>query len=177
MPLFASAASVSHADVSPEQFVKVVGGKVSDRYKLQDFNRARLLLIDKHKGAACAFKIGDAPGFNRSPEEYKHHAQLTEKIDIYSLGNLFYYLLEREGVFTSKSQGESNRLVATGHRPKFRRYNADDPYERVLYEAVARCHDQDPSKRSSARSLARFLKKKLNELEPKVLKSWGEPLE
>ena len=87
--------SVAHTDISPTQFVKVAG----NRFKLNDFNRARFLRWKQSTQDVCPFQVGKNPGKNRSPEEYTPKEPLTEKIDIYSLGNVFYMLLQKEYPF------------------------------------------------------------------------------
>ena len=67
-------ATVAHTDINPGQFIKV-----GNRYKLSDFNRARLLRWNVKKNKACGYKVGRNPGTNRSPEEYKYQFQ-SEKV-------------------------------------------------------------------------------------------------
>jgi hypothetical protein len=55
--------SVVHNDISPNQFVKVNGF-----YRINDFNRARLLTKNKHTQQLCPYREGNNPGKNRSPE-------------------------------------------------------------------------------------------------------------
>jgi hypothetical protein len=64
--------SLAHTDISPAQYIKV-----SDVYKLNDFNRARFIAYDGND--ACSFNVGSNPGRNRSPEEYNYQPQ-TEKV-------------------------------------------------------------------------------------------------
>ena len=67
-------ASIAHTDISPGQFVRV--GNI---FKLNDFNRARFLRTNVTDGGICAFEVGNNPGKNRSPEEYKYEPE-TEKV-------------------------------------------------------------------------------------------------
>ena len=67
-------ASIAHTDISPMQFIKV-----NNRYKLNDFNRARFLRWSQTKKQACTYKVGKNPGTNRAPEEYQYLEQ-TEKV-------------------------------------------------------------------------------------------------
>ena len=50
-------ASVAHTDITPGQFILVDG-----KYKLNDFNRARLIRWDKEKNEPCGFHVGNNPG-------------------------------------------------------------------------------------------------------------------
>jgi len=70
-------ASIAHTDIGPDQFVKVNGF-----YKLNDFNRARLLRWNPKKKKVCTYRVsnnGHRKG--RSPEEYAYEPQ-TEKVSL-----------------------------------------------------------------------------------------------
>ena len=43
-------------------------------------------------GKPCGFTVDSNPSVYRSPEEYSYKEE-TEKIDIFSMGNIFYTLL------------------------------------------------------------------------------------
>uniref|UniRef100_A0A7S2YMF7 Protein kinase domain-containing protein n=1 Tax=Entomoneis paludosa TaxID=265537 RepID=A0A7S2YMF7_9STRA len=163
--------SVAHTDITPGQFVKV-----NDRFKLNDFNRARFIRVSKNH-SLCSFAISKNPGKNRSPEEYTRHALLSEKIDLYSLGNIFYMLLQKQWPFQEENTKEAQRMVKHGYRPSFYEdvWNSTDPYTVALKTAMLRCHQQDPRDRPTASELAYFLKQKLDGLEPGLIASWGEP--
>lgn len=81
-------ATIAHADIKPAQFLKVNG-----RYMLNDFNRARFLYWDPRKDKPCGFRLkGNGHGAWRAPEEYLLESE-NEKIDVFSLGNVLYFLL------------------------------------------------------------------------------------
>jgi len=166
--------SVAHTDISPTQFVKV-----GDRYKLNDFNRARFLSWNETKQKVCSFSISNNPGKNRSPEEYSKGKPLTEKIDLYSLGNIFYMMLQKEWPFKEMDSKEARHMVKHGYRPSFYAdvWNSTDPYDIVVKEAMLKCHEQKPQDRASARELANLMMKKLEQLDPGLLESWGESLD
>ena len=65
---------MAHTDISPGQFIKV-----GDRYKLNDFNRARFLRWNVKKDEPCGYYVDRNPGRNRSPEEYSYKLQ-SEKV-------------------------------------------------------------------------------------------------
>lgn len=67
-------ATIAHTDIGPDQFILI-----GDRYKLNDFNRARFLLKFKSNGTNCPYFVNKNPGKNRSPEEYAYEPQ-TEKV-------------------------------------------------------------------------------------------------
>ena len=66
--------SIAHTDISPGQFIKI-----GNRYKLNDFNRARFLLWNVKKDKPCGYYVDRNPGRNRSPEEYSYSLQ-SEKV-------------------------------------------------------------------------------------------------
>ena len=84
--------SMVHADITTDQFI-IIDGK----WKLNDFNRCRFMRRQRKTGPEtgdgdgkpCGFQVGNNPGKGRSPEEYNYQEE-TEKVDIYSLGNVFY---------------------------------------------------------------------------------------
>ena len=53
-------ASIAHTDITPGQFVQVNG-----IFKLNDFNRARLLLWDNKNDKPCGYYVGNNPGMVR----------------------------------------------------------------------------------------------------------------
>jgi serine/threonine protein kinase len=67
-------ATIAHTDIGPDQFILI-----DNRYKLNDFNRARFLLKFKSNGTNCPYFVNKNPGKNRSPEEYGYKPQ-TEKV-------------------------------------------------------------------------------------------------
>jgi hypothetical protein len=67
-------ASMAHTDISPTQWIKI-----GNKYKLNDFNRARFILKFKSNGTNCPFEVNANPGKNRSPEEYRYDPE-TEKV-------------------------------------------------------------------------------------------------
>ena len=50
-------ASIAHSDITPGQFVLIDG-----KYKLNDFNRARLIRWNSKTNAPCGFHVGNNPG-------------------------------------------------------------------------------------------------------------------
>merc|ERR1712194_218763 len=79
--------SIVHADISPGQFILIDG-----LYKLNDFNRCRYLRRNVTSGGTCGFIAANNPGRRRAPEEYKYESE-TEKIDVFSMGHIFYTIL------------------------------------------------------------------------------------
>ena len=156
---------MAHTDISPGQYIKV--GNI---YKLNDFNRARFIRWNIKKNKPCGYYVDKNPGKNRSPEEYKY-AEQSEKVDVYSLGNIFYMLLQREWPFSDVTDAETKKLVKDGYRPSFDAdiWNSTDPSDIALKEAMLMCHEQDPRERASARQVEKYLRKQLRKLYPDSL--------
>ncbi len=64
------------------------------RYKLNDFNTARYLRWNPKEGVVCPIVEPPYTDLNRSPEEMTDGISVyDEKVDVYSLGNIFYKLI------------------------------------------------------------------------------------
>lgn len=74
--------TIAHTDVTPGQWIKV-----GDRFKLNDFNRARFLPWNEKKDKLCPYYVGQNGGKFRSPEEYRYEEQ-TEKVSSVSCAQL-----------------------------------------------------------------------------------------
>ena len=106
-----------HADLQPRQMLLDDNGTVL----VNDLNRGRLIgHLQTSPSLFCPFQIASSSGTWRAPEEFEEVADLTEKIDIYSLGLIFWSMLSRREPFTSP---EGHRLpdykdmVREGRRP------------------------------------------------------------
>ena len=79
-------------DIAIRQFILLNG-----RYKLNDFNTARPLYWNSKVNAVCPDVTNRFVDKNRSPEEMRDEINyVNEKIDVYSLGNIFYKLIMNE---------------------------------------------------------------------------------
>ncbi|CAN0308039.1 unnamed protein product, partial [Scytosiphon promiscuus] len=101
---------VVHADLQPRQLLLDDQGVV----KVNDLNRCRFMAKDED-GEPCPFRISKGNGVWRSPEEYAGE-DLTEKLDIYSLGNIFWAMLGRQAPFVRDDYYKGK--VLDGERPK-----------------------------------------------------------
>ncbi|KAL7534368.1 hypothetical protein ACHAXR_006618 [Thalassiosira sp. AJA248-18] len=80
---------IANVDVQIGQFCRGKDGLI----KIVDGNRAEVLLYDMEHETYCSFSNGAPPdGSLRAPEEIID-APLSEKIDVYSVGNVFYSIL------------------------------------------------------------------------------------
>jgi len=158
--------SIAHTDITPGQFILI-----DNVYKLNDFNRCRFLRWSSEKNEACRFHVGQNPGKNRAPEEYAHEDE-TEKVDIYSMGNIFYIIVTELWPFEGVKETKAQKKIMQGDRPPVEdsiRDNAD-PAVKALLKAMEMCWRQDPKERATAREVNTFLKAKLRELD----RAWVE---
>mmetsp|Transcript_1143 Transcript_1143/g.2697 ORF Transcript_1143/g.2697 Transcript_1143/m.2697 type:complete len:561 (+) Transcript_1143:16-1698(+) len=156
--------SMVHADITASQFVYV---EQRDIYKLNDFNRARFIAKHKETGKPCPFSIGMNPGTFRAPEEYGSPPIETEKIDVYSLGNVMYGLLTGLYPFDDMSDDEGvQKKIIGGERPPVPEdvFNSQEPFTLALTKAMEMCWRHNPRKRASAREVQHFLEEQLDSL-------------
>ena len=112
----ASNATLGHYDLNPRNIAMVKRGKA----KLNDSNVAEFLTWDPENGKTCGFKGRFREPRWRAREEMHYHlenytdpAPLTEKVDIYSLGNILWDIL------TSHSpRGKISKELESGIRPR-----------------------------------------------------------
>lgn len=101
---------IAHVDLQWPQFYRGNDGFI----KLIDYNRAEPLLYDPEGEEYCRFRNGKpGDGQYRAPEEVRDHP-LTEKIDVFSLGNLFYALLTGRIVWEDYDYGEKHERIKRG---------------------------------------------------------------
>jgi len=165
-------ASMAHTDISPSQFVYIDG-----IYKLNDFNRVRFITTNLKTGESCPYFVGNNPGVFRSPEEYEYGPQ-TEKVDVYSLGNVFYVLLTKswpwEDLDADNSDKAAKNAVIAGKRPEIPTAlkTSLDYADKVLVEAIEMCWIHDANERATAKLISDKLGEaleylRLNPIEPK----------
>lgn len=113
---------------------------------------------NKEEDEPCPFYVGNNPGKFRSPEEYLYLAE-SEKIDIYSMGNVFYSLLTGLWPYENKKTKEAQKRIKNGHRPPIPEEVdiSKNPLDKALLKAIRMCWDQDPNSRASSREVEIFL--------------------
>mmetsp|Transcript_22285 Transcript_22285/g.32837 ORF Transcript_22285/g.32837 Transcript_22285/m.32837 type:complete len:514 (+) Transcript_22285:211-1752(+) len=155
--------TIAHTDIAAKQFILIDG-----IYQLGDFNRCRFMRWDERKHGPCGFLIASGPGKYRSPEEYAgRKSVLTEKIDVYSMGNIFYEILTNEKPFKNIATKQVRSIVKEGLRPvvPFKVKNSNNQIDIVLMRAMDMCFHQNPKKRPSAKDVAIYLSKQLQKIE------------
>eukprot|EP00978_Attheya_sp_CCMP212_P016409 scaffold42990_cov56-Attheya_sp.AAC.6 len=155
-------ASIAHTDITPGQFIWINGA-----YKLNDFNRCRFIRWNVKEDKPCGFSVGNNPGNFRAPEEYAYDLE-SEKVDIYSMGNIFYLMLTKKWPFQGVKDKEIYKKVQAGERPKFpkRILESKEPTDIVILKAIVMCWVQNPEKRATAREVSDFLNKELERIFP-----------
>jgi len=156
-------ASIAHTDISTGQFISI--DFIHDdniQFKINDFNRARLLRRNTVNDTVCPFMVKSNKGKFRSPEEYLYHPE-TEKVDVYSMGNIFWMLLHGKYPFASMTRKATRKAVSKGQRPPFDTAIArsDDEDIQTLIEATRMCWKQKPAERASARDVQLYLQSRI----------------
>lgn len=189
--------AVVHTDVSPSQFVRV-----NHTYKLNDFNSVEFLAQSRTNKSDCRFSTTMRVGKFRSPEEYSEHLQdekvsqkkyltsnftackqshktlfVLAKIDIYSFGNILYFLVEGQWPYSLLELKEAQKLIMQGVPPNISESirNSKDPVDSVLMAAMRMCYAYKPLDRPTAKQIETYLKQRLQELDPGGLEAWGDP--
>ena len=159
-------ASFAHTDITTDQYLSVG----DDNFILNDFNRMRAIGWDKAKDESCGFTISNNPGNWRSPEEYRYDPE-TEKVDIYSAGNIMYQVLTLQEPFELEgwSEKQVHKAVMNGDRPHISHSlyrDSDDPKIQALVRAIDLCWKQDPRERPTAREVVDLLQSALDNSPP-----------
>jgi len=163
--------SLVHYDVNLANIVSI-----GERLKINDFNIAVSLKRSVTSGDTCGFPARYHNAQWRSPEE-ANDSLLNEKVDVYSLGSIFFRLIclhepwhrlepgYQEGD-TDIRKDYINDQVKKGKLPTIPKeiLSTKDAEIRVIRMAMMACYTFDPDKRPSARSVAKFLDQGIEEL-------------
>jgi serine/threonine protein kinase len=163
-------ATLTHFDINLSN-IGIVNGKI----KLNDFNIAVLRKWNMTSNEPCGFPSRYPNPQWRSPEEARGSQLLTEKVDVYSMGNIFFRLICKHVPWRSFERGHSpsvpeiNGKVQLGIHPVIPRFvrESTDFATVAIREAMLAAYTSDPKKRPSARSIANDLKnaqKKISEV-------------
>ena len=77
----------------------------------------------------------------------------TEKVDIYSMGNVFYTILT--GLWPFEKEKDARQQIIEGKRPYIaRRFKeSNDPADHAMLKAISMCWKQDPANRATAKEV------------------------
>lgn len=165
------AATLVHYDINPRNIIMTSSGKP----KLNDFNVAEFLTWDSETKKPCGFAGRLHEPWWRSPEEMISYPnasgtecranptglKLDEKVDVYSLGNALFVLLEG---FEPRGKKDKERRsksvsneVAKGEIPPFSEHIATstDKLTVAMKQAILACWEAVPEKRPSAAAIAK----------------------
>lgn len=161
-------ATIVHNDLHPQQFIMIDG-----QLKLNDFHHNELLAYyDDDSNASVPFKGGGYGGSYQSPEEFRKDEE-TEKVDVWALGNIFYFMLtgKEPDEYHLKRKFEQFYLrvslkVKKGHRPIVYVYNRSDTFERAMVGAMDICLEATISKRGTSSDIVRYLERQMASTTP-----------
>jgi serine/threonine protein kinase len=160
-------ATFVHLDINPANVVSV-GGTL----KLNDFNIGIIRRWNTTSNSPCGFPAKYPNPQWRSPEEARNEQDLTEEVDIFSMGHIFFRLICGHEPWNKLEPGgrptkdEVNEKVQKGVLP----FIPDDVMNSDIQEVIAirdsmlRCYAFDPVNRPSARDIARTLQSTLDSL-------------
>jgi serine/threonine protein kinase len=161
-------ATFVHLDINPANVVSI-GGTL----KLNDFNIGVLRRWNTTSNQPCGIPAQYPNPQWRSPEEAREEQDLTEKVDVFSLGHIFFRLIcshepwhkfEPDGM---PSKAVLSEKVRQGVLPTVPAeiMSSTDPEIAAIRDAMFRCYTYDPTKRPSAREIANALNETLRALE------------
>lgn len=166
--------SFVHLDINPANVVAV-----GDTLKLNDFNIGILLKKNKKTGDTCGFPAQFSNPQWRSPEEARNEQDLTEKVDVFSMGHIFFRLICGHEPWNKLEPGgrpastELTSKVQEGVLPFIPEdvMLSEDPEVVVIRETMLDCYTADAKERPSARTIANRLDNALKELAADLAKT------
>ena len=90
----------------------------------------------------------------------------TEKIDVYSMGNVFYTILTEKWPFDDDKSRDAQKAVKDGKRPHIpsRLRDSDDPAVKAMMKAITMSWRHDPAERATALEVKEYLQLELKKL-------------
>jgi len=161
-------ATIAHYDVNPRNVIITPAGIP----KFNDFNIAEFLTWNPETKQQCGFVPRFHDPWWRAPEEMFpfDNSTVDEKVDVYSLGNIFFVLLtgmEPRGKEHKKQRLKNvSNVVASGEYPSFpdEYSNSTDPSIKAIRRGIMLCYEPDPNMRPSSMEIAKGLFAALNDL-------------
>jgi serine/threonine protein kinase len=165
-------ATFVHLDINPANVVSV-GGTL----KLNDFNIGIIRRWNETSNEPCGFPAQYPNPQWRSPEEAREEQDLTEKVDVFSMGHIFFRMICGHEPWNKLEPGgrpskeEVIEKVQTGILPFIPDsvMETDDPEVVAILEAMLGCYTFDPLQRPSARKISRSLDKVLQRLKKETI--------
>ena len=149
---------IAHVDLQWPQFYRGKDGFI----KLIDYNRAEPLLYDPEREEYCRWRNGKpGNGQFRAPEEVRDHP-LTEQIDVFSLGNLFFALLTGRIVWEDYDYDEFHERIRRGKQQEIpEMYHKD---HESLIQAIRLCWTYDVDERPDIFEIVALLEDALDSI-------------
>mmetsp|Transcript_24130 Transcript_24130/g.49774 ORF Transcript_24130/g.49774 Transcript_24130/m.49774 type:complete len:290 (+) Transcript_24130:123-992(+) len=145
---------ITHDDIDLGQFLRTPDG----RLKLNDFNRAKVLLYDDAEGEYCNYYNGLFGGKARAPEEFVP-TSVNESMDIFTLGNCFYQLLTGLWQYYDVDDSDARAKLVKGEMPYIdKRYRTRSYAEGKLVKAIEMCHKREPEDRADIFAIVKHLR-------------------
>lgn len=165
---------IVHADLQAKQYL--VDSQTGHVY-LNDFNRCRFISKkdieidtsnntkqlandgdDANAVESCPLYIPTAPGSSRAPEEYDM-APLSEKLDVYSAGNVLYGIITGNRPWNDERGKSVKTAIQRGERPQVNETirNTHGTVDAELVRLLDRVYEADPIKRASAKQVVEEL--------------------
>jgi len=160
-------ATFVHLDINPANVVSV-GGTL----KLNDFNIGIILKWNTTSNKQCGFPAQYPNPQWRSPEEARGEQFLTEKVDVFSMGHIFFRLIcghepwNKLEIGGKPSKEEIHEKVQRGILPFIPDHvlNTLNPEVAAIRQAMLQCYTFNPVERPSARAIANELEVALEKL-------------
>jgi Protein kinase domain len=145
-------ANVVHNDLNQ---ANVAYSSVKNAPVLFDFNIAVL-------GKECPFESKYLNPQWRAPEEQEMGTLLTEKVDIYALGNIFFRFVFGSIPWGTKLSSEQKDTIAkeksrNGMLPPLPSLPSNDTATKALIEIMYQCYSMDPNMRPTAGQISNSL--------------------
>jgi len=155
--------SITHNDLCCHQFILFDG-----IYKLTDFHLSsfhRRNQITQEKCNETATPINSVLMKLRAPEEqnmgyYEERVVLLDKVDIFMMGNVMYYILTKKWLFEGEKTEDATLRMLKGGRSKFpdQFLKSDDPSIQAVIKAIEMCWTHEAEKRPAAREVSNLLR-------------------
>ena len=152
-----SGGPIIHADLQATQFLVDNQGRI----KLNDFNRCRFRPRSNATGELCKIKIPSSPGLSRSPEEYEGQ-ELDEKLDVYSLANVFFSILFGQKAWMIEGRRSAKKLIMAGKKPQMKQLEPGTS-DSSLAVLMNMAYELNPTERISASDLVSELEILVNQ--------------
>lgn len=162
-----------HLDINPANVVSI-GGTL----KLNDFNIGILKRWNTTSNQPCGFPAQYPNPQWRSPEEARNEQNLTEKVDVFSMGHIFFRLIcghepwNKLEIGGRPTKEEIDEKVKKGILPNIPEeiLSTSDKEVQGIRDAMIACYTADPNKRPSSREIASNLQNTLKTLEKSTIK-------